>query len=551
MPSLRHTFRELRRRRVFRSLAAYLVAGWVLLQVGDVTLEPLGAPDWAQRALIIAVVAGAVPVAVLSWLYDLRRGRLVRTPAGADPAAASSTPAAFVERRASAKPALPTPVVAGPTSGIASVAILPFDDLSQARDQDWFCDGLAEEIIDSLCCVRGLRVASRTASFRFRGGGTDPREIGRQLGVDAVLEGSVRKAGERLRISAKLVDTETGYQRWGNAYERQLEDVFAIQADIARHVADALKVNLADPALARNQRHAPATMEAYEFYLRGRQQFQQLSESTGRHAADMFRRAIELDPNYAPALAGLADALVLLIQWRFVRPEDVLPEARAAADKALALAPDLAEAQVAQANVLSLGGDDAGATRAYEHAISLNPGLYEAWYFYGRHCFSRGQAAQAAEYLQQAWRIRPDESSVLALAVSAIDATGDAAGATAMARRALEGLRKQMALEPENPRVRYMASGVLLRLGEREEGLRLADEALALRPNDFSTMYNVACSYCLAGELDRALELLERAVERGGFVGWMLHDPDITVLRDSPRFQRIMASLDARAATAP
>jgi pentatricopeptide repeat protein len=108
-----------------------------------------------------------------------------------------------------------------------------------------------------------------------------------------------------------------------------------------------------------------------------------------------------------------------------------------------------------------------------------------------------------------------------------------------------------MALEPENPRVRYMASGVLLRLGEREEGLRLADEALALRPNDFSTMYNVACSYCLAGELDRALELLERAVERGGFVGWMLHDPDITVLRDSPRFQRIMASLDARAATAP
>ena len=543
MASFRHTFRELRRRRVFRSLAAYLVAGWLLLQVGDVTFGPLGAPDWAQRALIIAVVAGLVPVLVLSWLYDLRRGRWVRTQA--DEAPVRTAP--LLERRASRPPTLPTPVMAGPMSGIASVAILPFDDLSQARDQDWFCDGLAEEVIASLGCVRGLRVASRTASFRFRGGGTDPREIGRLLGVDAILEGSVRKAGDRLRVSAKLVDAESGYQRWGDVYERQLEDVFAIQAEIARHVADALKLNLADPALARNERYAPSNMEAYEFYLRGRQHFHQLSENTGRQAAEMFRRAVALDPDYAPALAGLADALVLLIQWRFVRPEDVLPEAQAAADKALALAPDLAEAQVAQANVLSLAGDDAGAARAYEHAIALNPGLYEAWYFYGRHCFSRGDAAKAAEYLQQAWRIRPDEFSVLALAVSAIDATGDAASATTVARRALEGLRKQMLLDPENPRVRYMASGLLLRLGEREEGLRLADEALALRPNDFSTMYNVACTYCLAGDHEHALDLLERAVARGGFVEWMLHDHDIAALRELPRFKALMGRLGAPA----
>ena len=540
MPSLPHTFRELRRRRVFRTLAAYLVAAWVLLQVGDVTLEPLGAPAWAQRALIIAAIAGVAPVLVLSWVYDWRRGRLVRTPATDAGAAA---PGAFVERRTQAKAGLPAPVIAGPASGIASVAILPFDDLSQARDQDWFCDGLAEEIIDSLGCVRGLRVASRTASFRFRGGGTDPREIGRLLGVDAVLEGSVRKAGERLRISAKLVDTDSGYQRWGDAYERQLEDVFAIQADIARHVADALKLNLADPALARNQRYAPSNMEAYEFYLRGRQRFQQLSESTGRDAASLFRRAIELDPDYAPALAGLADALILMLQWRFVRAEDVLPEATAAADKALALAPDLAEAQVAQANVRSLGGDAEGAVRAFEQAVTLNPGLYEAWYFYGRHCLALGRYPQAAKLLQRAWQLRPDDSSVLGLVVSALDAAGDQEGALTIARRALEGLRKQMLLEPDNPRVRYMASGLLLRLGERADGLRLADEALALRPNDFSTMYNVACTYCLAGDNERALDLLERAIERGGFATWILHDPDIAPLRDTPRFKAMMARL--------
>lgn len=541
MASLRQTFRELRRRRVFRSLAAYLVVGWLLLQVGDVTFEPLGAPAWAQRALIIAIIAGAIPVAALSWIFDLRRGRLVRTRASHPAEVGAATPRNFEER--GAPPALPTAVVAGPMSGIASVAILPFDDLSQARDQDWFCDGLAEEIIDSLCCVRGLRIASRTASFRFRGGGTDPREIGRLLAVDAILEGSVRKAGDRLRISAKLVDTDSGYQRWGNAYERQLEDVFAIQADIARQVAEALQLNLAEPALARKQRHAPANMEAYEFYLRGRQAFHQLSETTGRHAADMFRRAIEIEPDYAPALAGLADALVLLMQWRFVAPAAVLPEASAAAGKALDLAPDLAEVQVAQANVRSLAGDDEGAVRAFEHAIALNPTLYEAWYFYGRHCFARGESARAAEYLQQAWRLRPEDSTVLALAVSAIEASGDAEAGTAMARRALEGLRKQMLMEPENARARYMASGILLRLGDRAGGLVLAEEALALRPNDFSTLYNVACTYCLAGEYDRALDLLERAVERGGFVDWMLHDSDIAALRDTPRFQSMMARL--------
>ena len=317
---LQRQFRELRRRRVFRTLAAYAVGGWLLLQIADVTFEPLGFPAWAQRSLIIAVFAGVVPVAILSWIFDLQRGRLVRTP---NQAPGLDGPGARI--------ALPQPVMAGPMSGIASVAILPFSDLSQAQDQSWFCDGLAEEIIDSLCCVRGLRVASRTASFRFRDGKTDPREIGRQLGVEAILEGSVRKAADRLRVSAQLIDADTGYHRWTESYERQIEDVFAIQADIAKHVAEALKLNLADPALARNQRYAPANMEAYEYYLRGRQAMNQISEAGARHAATLFRHAIELQPDYAQALAGLVDSLVLLIQWRFEPAARLLPEAAAAA----------------------------------------------------------------------------------------------------------------------------------------------------------------------------------------------------------------------------
>jgi adenylate cyclase len=528
---LQRQIRELRRRRVFRTLAAYAVGGWLLLQVADTTFEPLGFPPWMQRALIITVFAGVVPVAILSWIFDLQRGRLVRTP---NEMRGLDGPGAGI--------ALPQAVVAGPMSGIASVAILPFSDLSQAQDQSWFCDGLAEEIIDSLCCVRGLRVASRTASFRFRDGKTDPREIGRQLGVDAILEGSVRKSDDRVRVSAQLIDAETGYQRWGESYERQLQDIFVIQADIATHVAEALRLNLADPALARNQRYAPANMEAYEYYLRGRQAVNQISERSLRHAVTLFRRAVELQPDYPQALAGLTDILVLLIQWRFEPASSLLPEAAAAAAKALDLAPDLAEAQVAQGNVRSLAGDDEGALRAFDRAIALNPGLFEAWYYYGRHCYSQGRPARAAEMLQEAWRLRPDEPSVLALAVSALDASGSKDG-DAVARRALEGLRKQMDLEPDNVRARYMAAGLMLRLGQREASLALAEQALALQPDEFSTLYNVACTYSLAGEHERALDLLERALARGGFVDWMVHDPDIAAVRDTPRFQAMMRNL--------
>lgn len=535
---IQRQIRELRRRRVFRTLAAYLVAGWLVLQVADATFEPLGVPLWAQRALIIAVFVGVVPVAILSWIYDISRGGLVRTP---DAPPGLDGPGAA--------PPLPQPVIAGPMSGIASVAILPFSDLSQAGDQAWFCDGLAEEIIDSLCCVRGLRVASRTASFRFRDGKTDPREIGRQLCVDAILEGSVRKAGDRLRVSAQLVDADNGYHRWSESYERQVEDIFAIQADIAKHVAAALKLNLADPALARSQRYVPANMEAYEYYLRGRQAVHQISESSIHLAASLFRRAIALQPDYPQALAGLADTLVLLVQWRFEPAAKLLPEAAAAAGKALDLAPDLAEAQVAQANVRSLAGDDEGAVRAFERATVLNPGLFEAWYYYGRHCYSQGRSARAAELLQEAWRLRQDDPTVLALAVSALDASGEVATANAIAARALEGLHKQMELEPDNVRARYMAAGLMLRRGEREASLALAEQALALRPDDFSTLYNVACTYSLAGDTERALDLLERALARGGFVDWMLHDPDIAAVRDTPRFQAMIRKLSSPTGT--
>jgi adenylate cyclase len=531
LTAMRRYVEEFRRRHVFKIAAAYLVVGWFLVQLASSTFGPLGLPEWSQRALIIAIAVGFLPACVLAWIFDVTSSGIVRT-AALPTTDQVATLAAAANTSSSRSAVLPH---------IASIAILPFSDLSQARDQDWFCDGLAEEIIDALCCVERLRVASRTASFRFRDGTVDPREIGRMLNVDTILEGSVRKAGDQLRITTQLINAEDGYHLWSETFDRRLEDVFAIQSEIARSVSQALKLSLTGPAADRSERYAPSNMEAYEYYLRGRQFAGAFTSVSLQHAPGMFRHAIELDPNYAQAHAGLADILTWLIQWRYVTTEDALPEAAAAARRALELAPDLAEAHVAMGNILSLQGDNDAAVASFERAVALNPNLPEAYHYFGRHCFAQGDYVRAAELLEAAYHLRPDEYSVLAIAVMAVDQSGEHERALELARQALAGLIHQAELEPENARVRYLAAGLYLRLGNKESGRPYVEAALRLRPDDFGTIYNAACYYSQAGDIERALDLLEQRPVSN--LAWIEHDPDMAPLRDHPRFKAILARL--------
>ena len=545
--SIRGGFQELRRRRVFRVAGAYAVVGWLLLQVADATFAPLGLPPWSQRALIIAVAAGFVVACALAWVYDLTAQGVVRTPAQAPEQDAAPAVAPAPAPAAAAAGGRPS---ASPH--VASVAILPFVDLSQAKDQDWFCDGLAEEIIDALCCVRGLRVASRTASFRYRDGSVDPREIGRELGVEAILEGSVRKAGEQVRVTAQLINARDGYHLWSESFDRKLEDIFAIQSEIARNVAQALRLSLTSAAAGRIERYAPRNLEAYEFYLRGRQLAGQFIVVSWRQAAQMFRRAMQLDPDYAQAHAGLADALAQLVLWRHVEAAAVVPEASAAARRAIELAPDLAEAHVALGHILSLSGEPEAATLEFERAIELNPELHEAYNYFGRHCFAHGDYARAANLLEAAFRARPDEYSVLVLAAAAMDASGDRARAAETGRIALAGLTRQTELEPDNARAHYMAALAHARLGDAAAGLPLVETALRVRPDDFATMYNSACYFSLAGDRERALALLDQAMRTGaGNPDWIEFDTDLAPLRPDPRFRAIVARTQPSPPAAP
>ena len=284
----------------------------------------------------------------------------------------------------------------------ASIAVLPFADLSPARDQDYFCDGIAEELLGALSAVEGLRVAARGSSFQLKGQAVDSRDVGRTLGVATLLEGSVRKAGNRVRISARLVSAGDGYQIWAEIFDRGLEDIFAIQEEIAQAVVRALKLRLAAPGEARLTRVGTRDAQAYEMYLRGRKFLMLHGETALRVARQMFRGALELDPRFAQAHAGLADADFMMLQWNYeVEHEAALrAEALAASEEALRLAPTSAEAHISRANVLSLLEREADAEHDFRHALELNPALSDGYYWYARHLFQAGRLREAGELFE-------------------------------------------------------------------------------------------------------------------------------------------------------
>jgi TolB-like protein/Tfp pilus assembly protein PilF len=429
---------------------------------------------------------------------------------------------------------------------IASIAVLPFADLSPAKDQDYFCDGIAEELLGALCAVPGLRVAARGSSFQFKGRAVDAREVGKSLGVATLLDGSVRKAGNRVRISAQLVNAGDGYQLWSETFDRSLEDIFATQEEIAQSVVRALELRLSRSEEGRLTRVGTRNTQAYEMYLRGRKFLMAHGETMLRLARQMFRGAIELDPLFAQAHAGLADADFMMIQWNFdvELAEARRAEALAASEEALRLQPDLAEAHVSRANVLSMLGRAGEAERDFRRALELNPALAGGRYFYARHLQGAGRLREAAEMYEDAARNDPEDYPSLCLLVSALNGLGEVERARATARRAIEAVERRLRQAPDDARALYLGGGTSIFLGERERGLELVGQALELYPEEFTTLYNAACAYCIAGERDRALDALDRAVAAGrGSREWIEQDPDLAPLRADPRFQEILGRL--------
>jgi serine/threonine protein kinase/Tfp pilus assembly protein PilF len=424
-----------------------------------------------------------------------------------------------------------------------SIAVLPFADMSPEHDQEYFTDGIAEEIINALTKIQALRVASRSSAFAFKGKSQDIREVGEKLGVSTVLEGSVRKAGNRLRITAQLINVADGYHLWSDRYDRQLEDVFAVQDEIAENIVKALRVVLSENEKRAIEQARPENIQAYDYYLRGRQFVHQYREKSLQFARRMFQRAIEVDPSFARAYAGLADINSMLYQW-WDSSDSNLTQADDASRRALELAPELAEAHASRGFALTLRKRYPEAEQEFETAIRLDPTLFEAYYFYARTCFEQGKLEPAARWFEKAAEVRPEDFQALGLCSQIYTGLGRLKDAVHARRRCVERVEKHLELNPDDARALYFGAGGVGVMGDMKKATEWLERALAVEPEDSAVLYNVGCVYALIGEQDKALDCLEKAVFHGyGHKEWIRFDSDLDSLRELPRFQKLLEAV--------
>jgi non-specific serine/threonine protein kinase len=430
---------------------------------------------------------------------------------------------------------------AATTAPEKSVAVLYFENLSGSKDDEYFRDGMTEDIITELSKIKELQVFPRAAVLAYRDKPVTGPQVGRELNAACVLSGSLRRAGNRLRITAQLIQAQTGHSIWAERYDRELKDVFEVQDEIARSISQALRIKLTpqeEKAIARRQTENP---QAYDYYLRGRQFFHQFRRKGFDFARQMFARAIVIDPQYARAYAGVADCCSFLYMY-WDSSEDNLNEAEAASHKALELDPELAEAHAASGLAFALRKDFVKAQKEFETAIQLDPKLYEAYYFYARTSFQRGDLTRAAELYEQASRLNPDDYQAVSLLVAVYHGLGREAEAAATERRALQLTEKHIEIHPDDPRALYLGAGILVRMGDHKRGFDWARRALEIDPDETSILYNVACVYSLLGRTEEAIGCLEKVMEHGTFYkNWATKDSDLDSVRSDPRFQALLS----------
>ena len=417
-PAYQRFFAELKRRHVFRIAAVYGGVGFVIVQAADVFIPALHLPPWIMTAVALLVVLG-FPIAVLiAWAFELTPEGLRRTEDAGDEEldAIAAQPAG--RRWPIGLAALAGVILIGlsawwlatgrirGTGTYDSIAVLPFANLSGNEDLEYFSDGLSEELLNALAGVEDLRVAARTSSFAFKGTNADIRTIADSLGVETVLEGSVRRSGDQVRITVQLIDAEHGFHLWSHEYDRGLEDVFTTQDEIASAVTAALLPKLRDEE-APMTRGGTKNVQAYDLYLKGREKWRTRDVDLLNEAVDDFRAAIDRDPAFAMAWSGLADAIDALV-WRDVEAVDLLPEGRLAALRALALEPEMAEGW-ASAGVLAaeFDGDHEVGELALRRALQLRPSYANANQQLSGVLANTGRVQDGLRYMERAVALDP------------------------------------------------------------------------------------------------------------------------------------------------
>ena len=593
-------FQELRRRNVFRMGIAYVLGAWVLLQIIDFVLELIVAPDWILQVFFLAAAVGLPVVLIFAWVFEMTpegiklesqidRGQSITPHTGRkldrvviaflalavvlllldkfmDRGGLSpiSQPGAIVDV---APPDTDEPVKSQ-ASDSRSIAVLPFVNMSADPDQEYFSDGISEELLNVLVRLEGLRVPSRTSSFTFKNSNMKVADIGRELNVDHVLEGSVRKSGNKIRVTAQLIDVHTDTHLWTETYTRELDDIFAVQDEIASAIVGALKITLSGDEQQSMSSHSTSNAEAYNRYLLGRHLWNQRTAASLLASVKPLQEAVEIDPAFDQAWSALADAYALIPEYNAGAIEEYVPLGREASEQALALNPESARALTARAYIKSLYEFDmAGAISDYERAIELEPGYATAHQWYGELLAVQRRTDEALEQLRLAAEADP-LSAVIA------HVTGWIMMYAGRWEEALEQYEIARQLDPHMPPTINSRTYVNLMLGNYEEARTLAREYDLLVDLDWRPMLAVidalenpalkeqALEALAAWELqdgalakslylmtlaehELALESLERAFARGDPYAihmnrLIIYDP----LRGNPRFQAMLQQMN-------
>jgi TolB-like protein len=481
-------FAELKRRRVYSVAIAYLVAGWALAQGIAQVLPVFDTPNWVVRLIVLFIVLGFPVALVLSWFFDLTRYGIVRTPD-------LETPSVNIGQSA--------PASSRVDSAEKSIAVLPFNDLSPAKDHTYFGEGIAEELLGALAKVDGLRVAARRSSFWFKDKEAELGEIASRLNVGHVLEGSVRRDGNRVRITAELIDAGDGFTIWSETYEREMHGIFALQDEITRSIVDTLKLKLAiaPPRPSRSTR-------AYDAYLEGLVYSDKNTEPELRKSLEFFQRALERDPKFSRAWTGIAKAWLWLAD-AFVPPLEAYPKVRDAALRALELSDQEAEAHVYLAESKRiLNWDLDGAEAEFNRAVEIEPNSTPSNYFFAAFHAARGDRDKALTYLQRTSKIDPASLWVNNFACELYRYFGLYDEAMAAGQRALQ-------LDPTFAHYGEPSLAALYReMGRFDEAIALYEKARELtgRPG-----FGLAITYARMNRRREALETLNAAVARWGY----------------------------------
>ena len=425
-----------------------------------------------------------------------------------------------------------------------SIAVLPFNNMSDDPEQEYFSDGITEDLITDLSKISGLVVVARHTAFTYKGKPAKVQQVGRELGVGFILEGSVRKAGAHVRVTGQLVSTESGAHIWAERFDRELTDIFAIQDEITHAIVEQLKVKLQPQEKKSIGQARTENVEAYTYYLRGRDLLHHHSKSYYELARRMFVKAVELDPLYARAYAGIADCDSSL--YLHCRVNVGIDNLLATTAKALALDNKLPEAHASRGVALSAAGRDEEAEKEFEQALALDPNSFETHYSYARVNFKLGKVERAAALFERAFAIRPDDYQSVCLLIHVYRGLGRYEDSKEAARKGIHLAERELALHPEDPRPAHLGLGALIELGETDRAREWIARALAIDPDAPLTQYNVACGLTKLGDIDAALDLLERSVPQLGpeLTEWLKHDSDFDGLRSHPRYQKILEQID-------